>query len=1757
MARKPKNATVNAASVSTTDQPLHRKGRDKIKAVLLGTDPTRDYHASRTSFFGELYVQNLPVYRLWTGRMMMQSDPVVNFTLDIRDASMQPAEVIIEAKSPQIQLWLQDTWDYLWNEHRPKLLAAKKMGFYAMQPTFKLDKRGFVSVKGLKDFAWEDCRALEQAGRTVGFAVKGKRLYFPQALWTTFGAEFGSPYGTGTLRRMYPAWYEKWMEHGAKYLQKLRMIKDAYIGDIFWYPPNMAVTLPNGQKVTWRDLLREIAENRLSGGAMQLPRLLDNNGKELTGYTPPQDIAGGTQIFEWVDYCDKNIMAGAGVPLEAVEAPEVGSGYSGRSIPMLTLLGIVQKELVELVQGVDQHLLRPLAWLNFGGDPDYTIRPKSLVESFSDDVGGSPLGGPIGGAAQQPQQGMPIQIGQPPGVQFSEEEGSRRNYRAIVKANAAYYGIHPDHYHELAENIWAGRKEVHETREAAKAHAKKSLGTNARHVGNYEARTGSDSASFKKNLDTVGTELAHHYGHILGWHHTDHDLGDKVFELIKEPKKSLPSRTSDEYHTEVGKHLQLMGHLAPPKKRKRRSVEEMISFNPHEYDHQFSEDKLTLDNAHTLLTALGYKHDEKNSNEVRSSVLSGRATRRYNHHKEDNHVVFLDHYPNGHVDWQHYLPNTNPGSSPRKLHVEGSGDKGYSHFHDHFTKHVLGYNPHDLDQNELEAHAHESAHHYSERSDKLTHEKAHQILTGLGYEHTHSHSELGKHYYEDGLLNNKVTLSVLPKGKLEWEHYSRKPNRSGSALQPHAYGVSHGSKKLLKDAKALKGLKEFHSHFTTHTLGYNPHELDQNELEAHAHETFGGGSRFSERINGIQFADEPVEFNQQRKLHAPPGGVSIHGVKYAHGEHIPHHVINALDPAEKSKLVAGAIARHLKANPKLGEQHGTSGTPQAGTVPVGRGVPARSSKLAASSGQTTDQSHPPLIGLPTTVRIPGHGTIQAKPHPIAREVARKYMAEAGLPYNPPQHYAKVDPARATRIAAEYDKMKHDPQHPDVKAAYAAMAQETLAQYDAIMKHHPGMKINFIPHGQPDPYAASPRLATEDVHKNNHLWVFPTSAGFGTNETFDATHNPLLADSGRMISGQKATINDIFRAVHDYFGHIKEGVGFRHDGEENAWRSHSAMYSPLARRAMTSETRGQNSWLNFGPHGEKNRNAKTEDTVFADQKTGLMPEWVSTEGHHDHDIETQHEEGGPDDDDDPDVDDEDDWDDDGPDDDDDSSGGGRMFVECYQYTENDDRAIDALVSAAFDTYQFNEGDTHPEGFSWDQRFEQGTHNLPAGSGKQLYDYSKHFNSHHVGHPDNQQYKMSLSALHNRYMSGKERQVMDTVTNHAKSPAYTFAFANNTHWNTFGITGTGNAHKVIKNVTKHFRSILDHKDESTASGHAFPLVHFSSSEPSRSKLYDHLASRAASHHPYQAFKFKERPGGVDNYFMVHKDHAEHFAKALHDHQYVPEYEHFTKGDRKTHRIEQKPAAPAHTPAHTPVAHTPQHTPAPARQAHPPITDYIQPPAAARPHDLTLTPPRRSSHQTMLFSEQFKEHKFSCLMFRLPGELAFKVRQLGERIPSEDLSPTEYGNESGDGRELDPHVTLKFGLHTDDSDEVREALINEAPIAIQLGDCSCFENEDQDVVKIEVESEALHKLNKIVCERLECTDTHPDYKPHVTIAYVKGGSGKKWAERLNDLKGQVAVFDKIVFSNKEREHHEIPLTGPAQFDEGGIPSNGVTFQ
>jgi len=250
---------------------------------------------------------------------------------------------------------------------------------------------------------------------------------------------------------------------------------------------------------------------------------------------------------------------------------------------------------------------------------------------------------------------------------------------------------------------------------------------------------------------------------------------------------------------------------------------------------------------------------------------------------------------------------------------------------------------------------------------------------------------------------------------------------------------------------------------------------------------------------------------------------------------------------------------------------------------------------------------PRLEGMPEAVDVGGRMEQFGTDQRIV-DIAKQYMADKGITYSPQKPYAEVDVKRAEKIAKEYAAMKHDPNDPKTKKAYKALAKETQDQYEQLLKA--GYKFDFIRGA--DPYG-NPRNAINDLVMNKRMSVFPTESGFGSSAA-DISGNPLLARSDlRIANDPNTTYNDLFRAVHDVFGHAKYGVGFRARGEENAFQSHARMYSPEALPAAASETRGQNSWVNYGPFGERNRIASPADTIYADQKTGLMPAYTYQEG----------------------------------------------------------------------------------------------------------------------------------------------------------------------------------------------------------------------------------------------------------------------------------------------------------------------------------------------------------------------------------------------------------------------------------------------------------------------------------------------------------------------------------------------------------------
>lgn len=123
------------------------------------------------------------------------------------------------------------------------------------------------------------------------------------------------------------------------------------------------------------------------------------------------------------------------------------------------------------------------------------------------------------------------------------------------------------------------------------------------------------------------------------------------------------------------------------------------------------------------------------------------------------------------------------------------------------------------------------------------------------------------------------------------------------------------------------------------------------------------------------------------------------------------------------------------------------------------------------------------------------------------------------------------------------------------------------------------------------------------------------------------------------------------------------------------------------------------------------------------------------------------------------------------------------------------------------------------------------------------------------------------------------------------------------------------------------------------------------------------------------------------------------------------------------------------------------------------------------------------------------------------------------------------SKDGVENQHHITVLFGIKNDSKNLIKNSFfdLKIPPFYINVESIEVFKNEN-DVVVLKCSAPELLELRKHFEERLPFKRTHKDYKPHITLAYVKPGMGDKYKEFFKDkfVNGKIKV-NFIYFSNK----------------------------
>ena len=164
----------------------------------------------------------------------------------------------------------------------------------------------------------------------------------------------------------------------------------------------------------------------------------------------------------------------------------------------------------------------------------------------------------------------------------------------------------------------------------------------------------------------------------------------------------------------------------------------------------------------------------------------------------------------------------------------------------------------------------------------------------------------------------------------------------------------------------------------------------------------------------------------------------------------------------------------------------------------------------------------------------------------------------------------------------------------------------------------------------------------------------------------------------------------------------------------------------------------------------------------------------------------------------------------------------------------------------------------------------------------------------------------------------------------------------------------------------------------------------------------------------------------------------------------------------------------------------------------------------------------------TKKVKQGDYSCVMALVPHDLAQEIVEWGVRnVPDEELYLSDEGKL---GRELESHVTIYYGLLTNDAKAVRRSFNDDKPYKAKLGKVRHFEPPELpfDVLTIEVISEDLNKANERTRTSFKVADDLPsnEYKSHITIAYMKRGKAKDYIG-YDGFEGKEIELDTLVFS------------------------------
>jgi len=165
-------------------------------------------------------------------------------------------------------------------------------------------------------------------------------------------------------------------------------------------------------------------------------------------------------------------------------------------------------------------------------------------------------------------------------------------------------------------------------------------------------------------------------------------------------------------------------------------------------------------------------------------------------------------------------------------------------------------------------------------------------------------------------------------------------------------------------------------------------------------------------------------------------------------------------------------------------------------------------------------------------------------------------------------------------------------------------------------------------------------------------------------------------------------------------------------------------------------------------------------------------------------------------------------------------------------------------------------------------------------------------------------------------------------------------------------------------------------------------------------------------------------------------------------------------------------------------------------------------------------------LILEDSSGNSKYGCLMLFFDYDKA-ALRKL---IDKEDICESEGGFEN------ESHVTVLYGFHkTVEPKAVLELVKEKGNLdnikSIPLTRLSLFKNKGFDVLKFDIMSSELNKLNKLCTKNFEYTNKYPIYKAHATVCYLQPGTGDKYLKKFANMKFE-GKPTKMVYSTYDKQ-------------------------